>query len=209
MSDDELRDDPTPERDPAGEQRPKASIPADRLRSPGERDDDHDDQEEQLWEGGYSSKAMVGSWLMAAVVSIVLLVVGFLVAVGTLPLGGMIGFVVICALIAILWMWLISVYLYRRWSVYYELTNHRFMHKEGILSRRVERIEVIDMDDITCSQGLIERMVGVGTIKIKSSDRTHPELFLKGIENAIEVANLMDDVRRKERRRRALHFESI
>jgi hypothetical protein len=49
----------------------------------------------------------------------------------------------------------------------------------------------------------------VGTIHISSSDRTHPELLLLGIDDVKRVADLIDDVRRKERRQRGLHIEAI
>ena len=52
-------------------------------------------------------------------------------------------------------------------------------------------------------------MFGVGSIKISSSDRSHPELVLLGIEDVKNIADTIDDVRRKERRRRGLHIESI
>ena len=68
---------------------------------------------------------------------------------------------------------------------------------------------MIDIDDVTYYQGLVERMLNVGSIKLESSDRTHPELWLRGIDNVGEVADLFDDLRRKERRRRGVHIESI
>jgi len=51
--------------------------------------------------------------------------------------------------------------------------------------------------------------VGVGTIRIVSSDRSHPDFSLPGIENARRVAEQFDDARRAERRRRGLHIEQI
>jgi hypothetical protein len=89
------------------------------------------------------------------------------------------------------------------------LTNQRFIHESGILRRVSDRIEVLDMDDITFEQGIIERLVGVGTIRVMSSDRTHPELQMYGIDNVREVSGLFDDTRRAERRRRGLHIENI
>ncbi len=65
------------------------------------------------------------------------------------------------------------------------------------------------MDDVTFVQGIIQRMLSVGTIRVSSSDRTHPELVLLGIDNVEKVADLIDDARRKERRRRGLHIEAI
>jgi uncharacterized membrane protein YdbT with pleckstrin-like domain len=101
------------------------------------------------------------------------------------------------------------VYFYRRWSMHYLLTNQRFMHESGLLHRVTNRIEVLDMDDIAFEQGLVERLMGVGTIRIHSSDVSHPEISLKGIENVTEISNLIDNTRRTERRKRGLHIESI
>jgi hypothetical protein len=80
-------------------------------------------------------------------------------------------------------------------------------------SRRRLRIRVpsfkIDIDDLTFEQGIVQRMFGVGKIRISSSDRTHPEIILVGIDNVKYVADLIDDARRKERRRRGVHIETI
>ena len=90
------------------------------------------------------------------------------------------------------------------------LLDHAAVHpRAGILRRVNNRIEVLDMDDITFEQGLLERLSGVGTIRIVSHDRTDPELVLPGIENVKHVAWLFDDARLAERRRRGLHVEQI
>lgn len=191
---------------PGNQVRPQASTASEKFEAAGRNQGVEDvNDEQQLWTGGYSGKAMVGSWIVAAVVSFGLLalaVYGATISMGMLAIG---AFVVILAA----WIWLGGLYLYRRMSVQYELTSQRFLHREGIFQRRTERIEVIDMDDITCTQGFVERMMGVGTIKIDSSDRTHPVLYLRGIDNVNEVANLIDNTRRRERRKRGLHIESI
>ena len=94
-------------------------------------------------------------------------------------------------------------------SVHYVLSTQRFIHERGILRRVNDRIELLDMDDITFEQRLWERLVGVGTIRIASHDRTDPELVLPGIENIKQVAGLFDNARLAERRRRGLHVEQI
>jgi len=65
------------------------------------------------------------------------------------------------------------------------------------------------MDDITFQQNFVERLVNVGTVKITSSDKTHPEILLKGIEDVKPVADLIDSARRKERVRRGVHIEAV
>ena len=165
--------------------------------------DDRDDVEQDLWEGDYSAKAMAGLWILAGIVTVAVVVVGFLFTfTGT-------GWLISAGLIAAMWIVIFLVLLYKQFSVHYRLTNQRLIHEKGLLSRVTDRIETIDMDDITFRQGLIERMLNVGTITITSSDKTHPEIRLPGIDDVRNVSTLMDDARRKERRRRGLHIEAV
>ena len=162
-----------------------------------------DEQEQEIWQGGYSPKAMIGAWILSGLVTLVLLVV-WAMWVRNKP-----AWILLLAGLAGLWCFQLAKLTYRRLNIRYRLTNQRLVHQTGILKRVTDRIENIDMDDITYEQKFIERFVGVGTVIISSSDRTHPELRLIGIENVKEVADQMDDIRRAERRRRGLHIESI
>ena len=159
--------------------------------------------ERSLWKGGYSPKAMYGTWAISAIITIVAIVAVALIG------GNNTVWMITGTAIVIWWVLAIITYLYRRFSMHYELTTQRFIHQLGIFIRQTDRIEVIDIDDVGYTQGIIQRMLGVGTIKITGSDRTHPELYLKGIDKVPEIASLIDDVRREERRRRSLHIESI
>ena len=179
------------------------ATPAERFReTTAARQDREEEPEEELWQGRYSSKAMIGWWVLSGLITIALVVLA--IVVGN-------RWVTWPALIVVVLLWLYQFFLmkYRQWSVRYRLTSQRFVHETGILRRVTDRIEVIDMDDITFEQGLLERLMGVGTIHISSSDKTHPELELRGIEDVKEVSGKIDDTRRAERRRRGLHIEAI
>lgn len=165
-----------------------------------------DDPEIELWEGGYSPKAMLGSWLGAALISVAALVVAAIFFRD--QLAG-IGWAILLGVIVLGWLILLAKLGYQRLSVHYRLTSQRFVHEKGVLSRVTDRIEVIDMDDIAFRQGLVDRFIGVGTIEITSSDRTHPKISIQGIDDVKNVAHLMDDARRKERIRRGLHIEAV
>ena len=173
-------------------------TPKDRFKESAEarQADSAQDEEQDLWSGGYSAKAMYGSWILGGVVTIGLI-------------AGMFAFPLVGLAIPVLWILLGGTLAYKKLSVFYQLTTERFIHKSGILKRVTDRIEVIDIDDVTYEQGIVQRMLGVGKIRISSSDRTHPELVLSGIDRVAEVADTIDDVRRKERRKRGLHIESI
>ncbi|MDY0169493.1 MAG: PH domain-containing protein [Thermoguttaceae bacterium] len=177
--------------------------PAERFRdAAANRSRDAGEPEHTLWEGGYSSKAMLSRWLLSMVVTF------------ALPIGGIWwprGYVwlAIAAIILLLWAYQLLVLISRRWSVHYRLTNQRFIHELGVFRRVTDRIELIDVNDITFEQGMIDRLVRVGTIRISSNDRSHPELTLAGIEDVAHVAGLIDETYRAERRRRGLLVEDL
>ncbi len=160
--------------------------------------------ERSLWKGGYSPKAMCGTWVIAIVVTIIALVLVLRYASEQKNVWLIAG-----SAILIGWCFVIGLYIYRRLGMHYELTTQRFLHQNGILVRRTDRIEVIDIDDVSYTQGIVQRILGVGKITITGSDRSHPQLVIHGIDRVPEFASLLDDVRREERRRRSLHIESI
>ncbi len=162
--------------------------------------DDHE-AEKSLWKGGYSPKAMIGTWIGVAILSLALLVAA--IGYAAPPIAIAIGSIVA------LWLIVAAIYAYRRLAYHYELTTQRFIHQSGVLSRQTDRIEVIDIDDVSFRQGPIQRMLGIGTIDITGSDRSHPQLLMRGIDDVKSVAGMIDDIRRKERKRRSLHIQSM
>lgn len=166
--------------------------------------------EAELWAGAYSPKAMIG-WIIGAVL---LTIVGAIVASLAAPEGWMvfgIGAVIVWAAVGL-------VALYRRLTVRYRLTTFRLFHETGLLSRTRDRIEVIDIDDVTLTQGIIERMFNVGTISVLASDQSLAEkdgkggmgtLVMQGIDDPRQVADLIDNTRRRERERRAIFMENV
>lgn len=165
--------------------------------------------ENKLWEGGYSAKAMYGTWLILAAVTLAVIAAMIILPILKIipPIEKSVWWIVLGALIGT-WFLGIATFLYRRLSVHYELTTQRFIHSRGILVRTVDRIDVIDIDDVSYVQGIIQRTLGVGKIELESKDRSHPSLTLAGIDQVQRVSGMIDDVRRKERRKRSLHIDA-
>ena len=161
--------------------------------------------EQNIWSGAFVAKAMFAWWIACALLSIGLVVAGLFsnTLLGDAAPASTI-WSVIGGLIALAWVWSTLLCIYRKVSVNYELTTQRLIHRHGILIRTTDRIELIEVDDVSFTQGLIERMLNVGKIRVTSSDRSHPVLFMLGIEDVAKVSNQIDDARRAERRRRAL-----
>lgn len=165
--------------------------------------------ENRLWEGGYSAKAMYGTWLILAAVSLAVIAAMIVLPILKVlpPIETHVWWIVLGALLGT-WVLGVATFLYRRLSVHYELTTQRFIHSRGILVRTVDRIDVIDIDDVSYVQGIIQRTLGVGKIQLQSKDRSHPSLLLAGIDQVERVSGMIDDVRRKERRKRSLHIDA-
>ncbi|NLF72479.1 MAG: PH domain-containing protein [Candidatus Anammoximicrobium sp.] len=195
---------PPDEREPYAAGSEPASAPGRFRDAVRARQGEDEEPEADVWQGGFSSRAMFGNWLLAGVVTLVLLVA--VIALGPKNWHLWLAWAVISAL---LWGGFGCLLAYRKLTCKYRLTTQRFIHESGLLKRVTDRIEVIDIDDVSFEQRVIERVVGVGTIKMLSSDRSHPVLVMRGIEKVKEVASVIDDLRRKERRRRGLHIESI
>jgi membrane protein YdbS with pleckstrin-like domain len=162
-----------------------------------------DEDETLLWRGTFSFKGLIGSWLLAILISLVLPIGAVVVRASSTQ------WLVLLAVMAVVWLGLLALLGYHKLNVRYELTDQRLIHRSGILRRHTDRIELIDVDDVSHEQGLIERLFNVGTILLASSDRTHPVMELTGIDNVEQVASLIDDARRAERIRRGIHVEAI
>lgn len=155
-----------------------------------------------LWTGCYSPKAMVGWWVLEGVIILAAIVASILLF---FPLT----WIIAAAVVGVSLVWLVGAMLVRRMSLSYELTTEQLVHREGLLKRVTNRIETIDIDDVTHEQTLFERMLGIGSILVISSDKTHPRLTLRGIDEVQRVADLIDNTSREQRRKRSAYVEQI
>lgn len=167
----------------------------------GECESGKPDAEVVLWQGGYNGRALTGAWLTAGLLAVAMGIGGlidhgwdgglFLGLIGAVVFGGGVG-----------------LYLaYRKLAVHYVLTDRQFVCHHGLLRRRADPMDVIEIDDVAFWQRGLQRWWGVGTVKIISSDRSRPDRLLYGIHHVADVAAEFDRSRRAERIRRGLFIE--
>lgn len=157
-------------------------------------------------EGGYSAKALNARFINTVAGTVLLLILSFWLMFKENPWSTAFALYPSLIVIAALWIWFACVRIYRVWTIKYQLTAHQFYHEEGIFKRVRDVIEVIDIDDLKLERTLFDRMVngGVGTVTIKSTDQSSPQLRLVGLDNPDVVFKSLDDARRKERAARGL-----
>ncbi len=84
------------------------------------------------------------------------------------------------------------------------LSTQRLRIEVGILSKAVDDLEIYRVKDITLTQPFIQRLLGLGSIRLVTSDVSHPHLLLAAIPDAGEVRDLIRDTVEKMRRERGV-----
>lgn len=69
----------------------------------------------------------------------------------------------------------------------YALSEDRLFLSVGFLNVKDDEVLLYRVRDITTQRSLWQRLFGVGTVTVMSSDRTQPVLTLKNIKNPTEV----------------------
>ena len=73
----------------------------------------------------------------------------------------------------------------------YALSEDRLFPSGGFFSIKDEEILLYRIRDISTSRSLWQRIFGVGTITVVSSDKTAPTLLLKNVKNPLDVKELL------------------
>jgi len=66
-------------------------------------------------------------------------------------------------------------------TVAYKITNYRIDVEKGLLSKRIDTLELWHVEDIRMSQSFLDRILGVGTVTVFSHDDTTPQLPMRGL----------------------------
>lgn len=73
----------------------------------------------------------------------------------------------------------------------YALSEDRLFMSVGFFSIRDEEILLYRIRDISVKRTLWQRLFGVGTVTVRSSDKSTPEIFLKSIRNPLSFKELL------------------
>lgn len=91
----------------------------------------------------------------------------------------------------------------------YTLNGEKLLIDTGFLNKHEEEIMLFRITDITLERRLGQRIFGLGTIHICSSDKTTPELDIKNIKNSKEVKELLSSEVFRERKENRVSSREI
>jgi membrane protein YdbS with pleckstrin-like domain len=67
---------------------------------------------------------------------------------------------------------------YARWrSTSLVVTNDRLIHRSGVISKRGREIPLSRLTDISYRQGILDRLIGAGDLRLESAGRDGEEVF--------------------------------
>ena len=73
----------------------------------------------------------------------------------------------------------------------YSLSEDRLFVSEGFLNLKDDEVLLYRVRDIDTRRSLWQRIFGVGTVTVVSSDKTMPNLVLKNIKDPVKVKELI------------------
>ena len=91
----------------------------------------------------------------------------------------------------------------------YALSHDRLFLSVGFFSVRDDDILLYRVRDISVRRTLWQRIFGVGTVTVQSSDKTHPSLELKNVKNPLRVKELLHDLVEEMKAKRRMRFGEI
>ena len=91
----------------------------------------------------------------------------------------------------------------------YSLSEDRLFLSVGLLSIKDDEILLYRVRDIDTSRSLWQRLFGVGTVIVMSSDKSMPNLVLKNIKDPVGVKELIHQQVEEMKIRRRVRFGEI
>ncbi len=91
----------------------------------------------------------------------------------------------------------------------YALSGDRLFLSKGLLSIRDDELLLYRVKDITTKRSLWQRIFGVGTVTILSSDKTQPALALRNIKHPMAVKEQIHDQVEKMKLQRRVRINEV
>jgi len=108
-------------------------------------------------------------------------------------------------------LWLIPRWWHRA-SKLYRITNRRIVVETGVLSKRLEQIDLYRIADYTVDRPFFQRVMGTGNLLLKTFDKSTPELHVREVKADVvalyEKLRVATEAEKAKRGVRMIDYES-
>ena len=154
-----------------------------------------------LFEGAPSWKAWFWSYVLGLLLLASPLGLIWLVVFGVAPWDYARWGMAVLALGGLAWLGIVE--LWRR-SLRYRISNRNLDTEEGIISKRIETLQLWRVRDLDFRQSITERLLGIARIHVLTKDATDPELVLRGLPASREIFDKLKDAAELARQQRVV-----
>ncbi|MFH1371128.1 MAG: PH domain-containing protein [Planctomycetota bacterium] len=91
---------------------------------------------------------------------------------------------------------------------YYEVSTERIEFGRGIFDRRVDNLDMFRVVDLKLRRSVLDCLVGVGSVMLTTTDKSHPEFMFEKIRDARELYDAIKKASLSaDRRTNVIHME--
>jgi uncharacterized membrane protein YdbT with pleckstrin-like domain len=138
--------------------------------------------EQVIYEGHPSWRSTIAFYLKGLLIAAA---IGVIVWFAATNASGVIVFVVIFAVVVL-------VGFVRRFFIVYSITNQRLRIQRGIIARRVQQTQIQRVQNVNTSQGVIQRLLQVGTVDFDTAGSGDSDFSFIGVNNPEDVVVAVD-----------------
>ncbi len=145
-----------------------------------------------LYSGVPSWKAYLGYYIAAGLAALIAIAIMRALSDANTPTGTKILGVIIPIAAAAVYMFGLTIY---RRSIRFRVTSSVIETERGLLSKRIEVLQLWRCKDVSYRQNLIDRILGIAHIDVYASDVTTPHVEIVGLPASRELfENLRDSI---------------
>jgi len=138
--------------------------------------------EEVIYQGHPSWRSTIAFYLKGLLIAVVVGVIVWFAASNAA--GGTVA-VVIFAIVVL-------VGFVRRFFIVYTITNQRLRIQRGIIARRVQQTQIERVQNVNTNQGVIQRIMQVGTVDFDTAGTGDSDFSFVGVNNPDDVVVAVD-----------------
>jgi membrane protein YdbS with pleckstrin-like domain len=87
------------------------------------------------------------------------------------------------------------VLLYRHYAHRYHVEDGRIEHQVGIIGRHIRCVRLADLRNVNLRQGIVERMLGIGTLEFSSAGGSGIEVSWSGVRDPADLKRRIESLR--------------
>lgn len=106
-------------------------------------------------------------------------------------------------------LWLLPLW-WRSLGTHYRITTRRVVVETGVLSKRLEQVDLYRISDYAVERPFLQRLLGTGNLLLTTVDKSTPRIALSGIKaDVVALYERLREATEAEKQRRAVRVLDV